>query len=259
MKKFLLGKKFQIVYSLAALILVWVIWLIAAASVKNDYLVPSFWDSAREFFALFAKGFFYKALGATILRTLIAYALSFVLALGCACLAARFKPFASFMRPLVAILRSLPTMAVLLLILVWLSPKIAPVAVAMLVLFPMTYSALFSAIGEVQGELLQMARVYNLSNGQILRGIYLPQIAPVMVEQTGDGLSFGIKLIVSAEVMASTYVALGGMMREAQIYLELPRLAALTLFAVLFGIAVECIFHLISYFAFRWKREARGD
>lgn len=259
MKKFISDKKFNILYSLSAIILMWAVWLIVGAAVKNEFLVAPFAQSAREFFTLFGKAFFWRALSASLLRTLVAFLLSFALALGCACLAVACKPFAAFMRPVVALFRSLPTMAVLLLILVWLTPKTAPVAVAFLVLFPMIYSQLSDRISAVDGDLLQMAEVYHFSAKQKLACIYLPHVAPVALEQTGSNLSFGLKLIVSAEVMASTYTAIGGMMAEAQAYINLPRIAALTLVTVLFGIAIEYAFRALSQCLYKRTKAVNND
>ena len=259
MKKIFTDKKFNIFYSLFAIALMWAAWFTVAAAVRNEYMVASPAQSAAEFFKLFANGFFYRALGATLLRALCAFAVSFALALGCACLAAFFKPFAAFMRPVAALFRSMPTMAVLLLILVWLTPKTAPAAVAFLVLFPMIYSQLAESIAGVDKELLQMAEAYKLSARAKFFYIYLPHIAPLTVEQTGKNLSFSIKLIISAEVMASTYVALGGMISEAQLYINLPRLAALTVAAVLTGILIEVIFLLLAKLPYSRARAVRND
>lgn len=259
MKALLLGKKFNIVYSLFAVALMWAVWMIAeAATGGNEYLVAPFGQSMREFFALFGKAFFWKALAHTLLRTVVAFALSFALALVCACLSAFFKPFASFMRPVSAFFRTLPTMAVLLLILVWLAPSAAPVAVAMLVLFPMIYSQLYALISGVDYDLSEMAAVYGLTRLQRLKFIYLPHIMPSTVADTGTNLAFGLKLIISAEVMASTYTAIGGMMSEAQVY-SLPRLAALTLVSVLIGIIAELSFRALSFALFKWNRRTADD
>lgn len=236
----------------------WIVWLIAAAAVKNEYLIAPVGSSVKQFFMLFAEPFFWRAIGHTLARTVVAFLISFVLALGCACLAVAFKPFAAFMRPVTALFRTLPTMAVLLLILVWLTPRTAPVAVAMLVLFPMIYTQLSEGIAGVDGELLQMAKVYQIPLHRRLTGIYLPHLAPIALEQTGAGLSFGLKLIISAEVMASTRTALGGMISEAQAYINLPRIAALTLVAVVFGIAIEFVFRIIAGLSFGWKRAVRN-
>lgn len=259
MKKLLSDKKFNIVYSLFAVIVMWAVWLIVGAAVGNEYLIAPFAESMGEFFRLFAKAFFWKAFSHTLLRTVIAFAISFAIALACACVAVLFKPFAAFMRPIVALLRSLPTMAVLLLILTWMTPRTAPVAVAMLVLLPMIYSQLYENIIGVDGELVQMARVYKLTRLQRLKCVYLPHIMPSTVEDIGINLSFNLKIVISAEVMAATYTAIGGMMNEAQIYINLPRLAALTLVAVVFGIAVELLFRALSRALFKWNRGAEND
>ena len=254
MKKLLFGKKFNIIYSLFAVAVMWAVWVIAGAAVNNEVIIAPFAPSAREFFALFAKAFFWQSLARTLLRTLAAFALSFALALMLACLAAILPPFAVFMRPIAALLRSLPTMAVLLLIKVSFLPQTSPVVVAMLVLFPMIYSQLFEGISGVDGELLEMARVYKLTKASKLKNIYLPHVLPLVVENTGVNLSFALKLIISAEVMALTRTAIGGMMNEASGYYNFPRLAALTLVAVLFGIAVELVFRALSLMLFKWRR-----
>ncbi len=261
MKKIFLSEKFNIAYSACALILAWLVWIIAYACKQNDEIIPSFSATMAQFFALFTKPFFWKSFGYTLLRTLYAFALSFVLALACACVAAIFKPFAAFMRPIAAIFRTLPTMAVLLLILVWFAPRTSPVTVvvAFLVLFPMMYSQLYGQISGVDGELKEMAKVYKLTRMQKLKCIYLPHIMPSTVINTGTNLSFGLKLIISAEIMVSTYTAIGGMMSESQIYGNTPRLAALTLVAVLFGIIVELVFRALSVALFKWKRGAEND
>ena len=254
MKKFFTDKKFNIFYSLFAVALMWAVWLIAAATVKNEYLIAPVGQSVKEFFALFGEPFFWRALGWTFLRAIAAFAISFVLALACACLAAAFKPFAAFMRPVVALFRTLPTMAVLLLILVWFTPRTAPVAVAFLVLFPMSYTQLSDGLAGVDGELLQMAKVYKMPLSRRLACIYIPHLAPIAVAQTGANLSFGIKLIISAEVMWSTRTALGGMISEAQAYINLPRMVALALVAVVLGIVIEIVFRVLADYAFGWKR-----
>ncbi len=237
----------------------WIVWLIAAAAVQNEYLIAPVGASVKEFFALFANAFFWRALGNTFARTLVAFLISFVTALLCACLAVAFKPFAAFMRPVTAFFRTLPTMAVLLLILVWLTPRTAPVAVAVLVLFPMIYTQLSEGIAGVDGELLQMAKVYKIPASRKITSIYLPHLAPLALNETGAGLSFGLKLIISAEVMASTRTALGGMISEAQAYLNLPKMAALTLVAVVFGILIEIVFRIVANCAFGWKRAVKYD
>ena len=84
--------------------------------------------------------------------------------------------------------------------------------------------------------------------------------APSIISHTGSNLSFGVKLIISAEVMASTYTSIGGMMQVANSHIEVSRLAALTLVAVILGLIVELAFYLITVKAFKWqKTEVEND
>lgn len=255
MKGYFRRNGYNIAASVLAIVAMWAVWAVAYAAVGNDYLVPSFAQTVGQLFALLVSGFFWAAFGATLLRTLIAFLISFVLGALCAVAGTVFPRFAHFLRPIVAVLRTLPTMAVLLLILVWTSPLSAPVVVTFLVLFPVIYSQLTSSISGVDGELVQMAKAYRLTRLRTLTAIYVPSVAPVTVLQTGSNLSFGIKLTVSAEVMAHTFTALGGLMNEANQYLEMPRLAALTLSAIAAGLVVELIFRIVAKYAFAWKRE----
>lgn len=259
MKKYLNDNKLNIVYSLAALILMWLAWVIAHLIVKNEYVVPSFAQTCADLLALLSSGSFWLAFFNTLLRVLIAFAVSFALGLLCSVLGALIKRFNALLSPIISVLRTLPTMAVILIILIWTNPLVAPVIVTALVLFPMIYSQLNAAIGGVDTGLLQMAKVYGFSRRTRLTKIYLPLISPYVLSQTGANLSFAIKLTVSAEVMCYTYVSIGGMMQEANGYLQVSVLAALTLVAVLAGIVIEAVFHLISGLAFKWNRVEGGN
>ena len=76
--------------------------------------------------------------------------------------------------------------------------------------------------------------------------MYLPLAAPALLSQAGAILSMGLKITVSAEVLASTYRSLGYMMQNAKLAVEMPELLALTLLAVLLGFLLEGACALIS-------------
>ena len=105
---------------------------------------------------------FWHAFSGTFLRTLAAFFLSFIGASVLAVVAYLVPPVGRFLAPLVSVLRSLPTMAVILIILVWTTPKTAPVVVAFLALFPMLYAGISAALASVDPKLVEMSRVYRV-------------------------------------------------------------------------------------------------
>ena len=156
-----------------------------------------------------------------------------------------------FLSPLVSVMRSLPTMAVILIILVWTTPVQAPVAVAFLALFPLLYSGIFSALKQVDGKLVEMSKIYRVPVRKQIFGLYLPSAAPYVLREAAAALSFSLKLTVSAEVLANTYQSLGGMMQEAKIYVEVPALFALTALVVIAGFLLEGLGAAAAYAARR--------
>lgn len=252
MKKFFSSRKTDILFSVAAVVLMLLVWVVAYFAVKNQYLVPSFSDSVKSLFACFTESSFYIAFAHTFLRTLSAFLLSFALAGVCASLSALSRKFKAFLKPVTVLLRTLPTLAVILLLLVWTSAKTAPQIVTFLVLFPMIYSQLITAVEQVDGGLLQMAEVYNVSRRDRLFKIYLPQAFVSVCSEAGANMSLGLKVMISAEVMASTYKSLGGLMSSARAYLEMPRLAALTLITVALGLVLDIALSQLKRINGRW-------
>lgn len=237
----------------------WIIWLITYYGVKNDYIIPSISDTVKSFGICLVSGSFWLSFLNTILRTGVSFLISFVLSVALVAVGTLFKSFNSFIRPFIAVLRTLPTLAIVLILLFWTSPAVAPVVVTILVLFPMIYSQLVSAINGLDGDIIEMAKVYNISKKERLTKIYLPLISPAVLSQTGANISLGIKVMISAEVLAGTYKSLGGLMQNARFYIDMPRLAALTIIAVLVGLLIDLCFSVLEHITFKWSRRETND
>lgn len=239
-KQFALGIACKhLIQTLIALAFILVVWGVAHIAVGNDLLVPSVGDCLKEIGRLLIDGGFWRAFLHTFLRVLIAFGISFFLALIFALIAYMVPWFGRFLSPIVSMLRSLPTLAVLLILLVWAGAANAPVVVAFLSLFPMLYAAMSAALCQVDGELLEMSRVYRVPLKKQVRDLYLPSMSPYVLRESGAAFAFSLKLVVSAEVLANTYKSLGGMMQEARLYLEMPTLFALVILTFLLGLALE--------------------
>lgn len=252
MKKFFSARKLNIILSVSAIFLMWLVWIISYYSVKNDYIIPSFSATVKSFFLCFAESGFWIAFCMTMLRTFAAFAVSFASAALLAALSVSVNGVSAFLKPIMVFLRTVPTLAVILVLLVWTNREAAPVAVTFLVLFPMIYSQLTAAADGVDKKLLQMVKVYGIKRSDVIRKIYLPQISVSVFSQTGANISLGLKIMISAEVLSLTYRSLGGLMQSARGYLEMPRLAALTLVAVLAGLLIDAAFSQLKRINAKW-------
>ncbi len=238
--------------SLAGFLFLWLVWIIAYYSVKNEFLFPSVGDTFSALGSLLGSGAFWRAFGGTLLRTVLAFLISFLCGLALAALAVLFGGVRAFLAPVVSFLRTLPTLAIVIFLVVWTSPSVAPVIVASLVLFPTVYASALASFGAAVEKYGEFARAYKIGRAKRIFGLYLPVSLPALLSEGGAVLSMGLKITVSGEVLAATFQSLGGMMQTAQIYLETPRLFALTLVAVLTGFLLEGACALLKKYAVRW-------
>ena len=248
----------NLLFSLLAVLCLWLVWIIAYFAVGNDYILPSFLETFEEAGKCLFGGDetcaeFWRAFGGTLLRTFLAFLFSLILGVGCSVLARLFRGVRAFLAPLISILRTVPTMAIILILLLWTSPAVAPVIVSLLVLFPAVYSASLAALDETEEEYGELVRAFRVSAKRRVFGLYLPLSAPPVLKQSGAIFSMGLKVTVSGEVLSGTYRSLGGLMQEAKIYLMMPRLLALTLVTVLVGFAIEGLCCLAYKLIVRWR------
>ena len=254
LKKFF--TKRRIIYlscSVASLVAMWVFWIIAYYAVGNRLIVPSFTETLKCFWQYLGTLPFWTAVGNSFGRTLLAFAISFLIALACAALAVLGGAFKAALKPVMVIVRTLPTMAVVLIILKITSGNrsLSPVIVTTLVLLPMIYAQFVAAIEDIDGGIKEMAIVYGIKKRDRLFRIYLPLTAPNILSQTGANISLGLKVLISAEVLVSTANGLGGMM-AANTAAEAAKLAALTVAAVILGLLIEVSFSQFTRLTKKW-------
>lgn len=242
----------NILFSLLSVAVIWLVWIVAYFAVGNDYVLPSFWDAFAQAGRLLIDGAFWRAFAGTFLRALLAFLFSALLGVALATWAAQRKGVRAFLAPIVSLLRTVPTVAVILMLLLWTPPAVAPVVVTLLVLFPATYAAALSSLETIRGEYGELIEAYRPDKKRTVFKLYLPLAAPELLGQAGAVFSLGLKITVSGEVLASTYRSLGGLMQEAKIWGDMPSLIALTLLAVCIGFAVEGAFALAKKYV-RWK------
>lgn len=146
-------------YPIAVIAIVLIAWYFAAIAADSEFILPEPVATLRALTALLGEPGLWTAFGATVLRAIVAFISSLAAALILALVSRFFKPLESLLSPLVSVLRALPTMAVVLLLIVWAGARKAPVIVAVMVLLPTLYAAFTEALGNVNRDVIDMAKI----------------------------------------------------------------------------------------------------
>ena len=75
----------------------------------------------------------------------------------------RFSFARAFFSPAITVIKSTPVASFIILALVWLTGQHVPVFIAFLMVLPVVYANVYQGISEVDGKLLEMAAVYQMS------------------------------------------------------------------------------------------------
>ena len=251
MKKFL-AKFGGVIYPLAAICLLIAVWEIFAAAVNIELIIPDVKTTFSHLFALLGQKTFYKAVGNTLLRSLISCALAAIFAMALSLLSL-LDAIKKLLSPVIKVMRSIPTMSIILLTVIWLKPSTSPILITFLIIFPIMYSGFFSAITGVDKELIEMSRTYKVPIKNRIFQLYLPQIMPSALDNMQSSISFTVKVIISAEVIAQTRNSMGIMMQLARGYLETAELLAWTLAAIALSYLLELVVYGVKKLVVRWK------
>lgn len=218
------------------------LWLVSARLLGSAILLPGPGEVLRTTVNLFTQEEFLAHIGATLWRSLVAFALATAGAgiLGIA--AGVFPSLELLLRPWVLIVRSTPVISIILLTLVLLQSGVVPAVVAVLITFPLVYVTVVEGVGSVDPALEEMSRLYRVPLGRRIRRLYIPSVAPFFLSGLHAALGLTFKVVAAAEVLAQPRSGVGSAMQEARILLKTAEVLAWTVVLLLLSALGELLF-----------------
>ncbi len=238
MKIFFTKKQYISFASVAAIL---VVWKILALYFDSAFIVPHPEDTFLTVIKLISDTGFLKVAGMTILRGVIGFIISGILGIGLGILAGISPGFNAFITPILVTIRSTPVIALILLALIWFSPGMVPVFIAMLTMFPFMCTNVVDGIRSVDPGLIEMARFYRADRRRIINEVYIPAIMPFIISGASSAMGIGWRAIIIGEVLSQPQYGIGTKMQSAQTFLNVDAVIAWTLIAVLISYGFEKI------------------
>ena len=108
--------------------------------------------------------------------------------------------------------------------------------------FPPVYLGVLTGVGQADGQLLEMAKVYHVPLLRQARYLYLPAVAPHFRSAVSLGLGLCWKAGIAAEVIGLPEGSMGEELYMAKVYFETPELFAWTAVIVAVAVVFEKLF-----------------
>lgn len=190
-------------------VILFILWQLASMIIGSEVILPSPYLTFKGLIEVIKSNDFFKIIISTLGRTFISFTLALVIALFLGVFSAFNKYVYNFMIPILNVMRSLPTIGFIILALIWLSQGIAPILVGFVMSFPIFYDAIIGAILNIDKNILEMAKVYEIGMGNLIKNIYLPSISFAICRIMVSTFSLTMKLVVGGEVIGQPKYGIG--------------------------------------------------
>ena len=138
-------------------------------------------------------------------------------------------------------LQATPVASFTILVLIWIDRNYVPVLICGIMVLPIVWSSVSTGIRVTDPQLLEMAKVYQLSRFQTLRRIRVPSVMPFFRTACLNSIGLGWKAGIAAEVLTVPKRSVGRMISESKLYLLTEELFAWTLAVIVLSLLLQKI------------------
>ena len=223
-------------------ILFWLlVWHIAAVVVSQRILIVSPVEVVVRLIELLGQGKLWAAGAFSTLRI----AGGFLLALARAALASGHSWVRTIVEPVVQAFKVIPVASIVIVVLIWVSSRNLSVIISFMMVFPVLYTNILSAIDSTDRNMLEMASAFRLTRWRRLRLVYLPQVYPYFLSSSTLALGLAWKSGIAAEVIGIPDGSLGERLYDAKVFFATADVFAYTLLIVILSVLFEQLMKLL--------------
>ena len=217
------------------------VWQFGAMLANRQLLlpIPTPLDTAAALGRFASQGAFYLTVGASLLRICIGFLAAVVLGTLGAILTTRFSLVHILLQPILDLIRAIPVASFTILVFLWIDRGNIPSVISFFTVLPMVWANVESGLRSTDAGLVEMARVFGMKNGDILRHISLPAIRPFFTAAVGNGLGFAWKSGVAAEVICRAQNSLGNLLWGSKASVSYDEVFAVTMVIVLLSAVLQ--------------------
>lgn len=216
-----------------------IVWQIVGMAAKENFLFATPFAVADTLLHLVGQGGFWQTVLFSLARIGLGFVLAAILSIALGVAAAQWCRVDELLAPLLAAVKATPVASFIIVVLIWVSSKNLSVLISFLMVFPVLYLCIRDAVRQINGELAEMARVFQVPLRKRIRYLYIPEILPRFRAAASAALGLCWKAGVAAEVIGIPDGSLGERLYEAKIYLNMPELFAWTAVIVAVSAAME--------------------
>lgn len=221
-------------------------WHILAIYISKTYILPTPIATTSELLKLLISLESYIDIFTSVIRLIIGFTISLIFGLVFGIISGLSKIAQEILTPIVNILRTLPTMVIILVMLIWFGSELTTVFVGVLIVFPIVYSNIMYGIKNIDFKIIEMGKMYQFSVKKMIKYIYLPSLRKPIVSSIVAGVGLNFKVLIASEVLSQPQNGIGSNLLLAKINLQMDKVFAWAILIILLSILLENVFKQLS-------------
>jgi len=215
------------------------LWWAFALIINKAYILPSPPLVLSSLVDLLKTPSLYRAVMGTLIRTFFCIVLSLMGGVILGLTAGTFEPLRGVLAPFLQVMRTLPTIVIIVYVIIWMSSTSAPIFVTLLISLPIIYSNVLEGYDHTSIELVEMTTFYRFSKMKTLKLLYIPSVKPFVKAGAVSITSLSLKVMIASEVLSQTQGSLGKAFQMAKINIQTERVFALALITIFLSFGLE--------------------
>lgn len=230
--------------SLGSIIVLFSLYELFSRIVDKAIILPSCLEIMNEVIVIVSRADFGDIVFSTLSKTLTAFVSVLAISLVLGILAGYFKGLALFLFPMVTLLRTIPTVSIIIIILIWFGREVGPIFIVGLVVFPILYELISQSMNQVDADLRDVCYLFGGTPLEKFKALYYPQVLLSLYSGIQATLGLAFKVMVMAEVMAQSRLGIGQALNYEKTYLNMAGVLAWSILLMMIVLVFDA---MVSY------------
>ncbi len=230
------------------IVFIFLLWWILHLALHTT-LLPGPWETFCYLGNMLLEGSTWLAIWNTVYRLIISFVISFILGLILGIISGIWEQVYLFLRPLVTILRTVPTAAVIYILIVLTRVEAAIYIICCLLIFPLIYEAVYSGIHSIDDDVYNSLRL----DGRVYRpraiwSVFLPLSRPYISLGVVQSIGLGMKVCIMAEILCGNprIKGLGRLIYYASQYVNMKEIISIAIICIVLIAIVDVACYFIK-------------
>ncbi|MBQ9748890.1 MAG: ABC transporter permease subunit [Clostridia bacterium] len=215
------------------------VWYGFSAALGRAIVLPTPHAVFGTLFSLLPTAAFWLACFGSVFRIFFGLVAGILVGVLLACACAMHRLVNAIFAPLVSVIKATPVASIIILMLFIMDKSAVPMVAALLMVIPIVFGNVKKGIASAQGELAEVATVYEFGLLKRLRYLLVPSVLPYFSAACRSALGLAWKAGIAAEVICYPKHSIGANLNNAKVYLESEELYAWTIVVIVISVLIE--------------------